>query len=58
MIIPLNEPIQCERLCNVIQKIIAKYNDENGRQAPALSINVVEISDSTVHTPKLEHKDV
>ena len=57
MIISLNEPIQCERLCNVIQKIIAKYNDENGRQAPALSINVVEISDSTVHTPKLEYKE-
>jgi hypothetical protein len=57
MIIPLNEPIECERLCKVIQKIIAKYNDENGRHAQALSINVVEISDSTAHIPKLEHKE-
>ena len=58
MIIMLNEPIQCEKLCKIAQKVIAKYEKENQSPAQALSINVVEISEYTQHIPKLEYKDV
>jgi len=57
MIINLNEPLQCEELCKIIQGVINRHIKENGVSAKALSINVVEISDSTVHTPKLEYKE-
>jgi len=57
MIINLNETLQCEDLCKIIQRVINKHVKENGVPAQALSINVVDISDSTVHTPKLEYKE-
>lgn len=58
MIVPLNEPIQCETLCKIIQKIITKHEKENKSIAQALSINVVEIIEDTTHIPKLENKNV
>ena len=58
MIIPLNEPIQCEDLCKIIQKTIDKHIKETGSPANALSIKVVDVIESTTHIPKLENKDV
>ena len=59
MIIPLNEPLQCEQLCKIIQKVIESYVKEAGTPAKALSINVVsEIIEVEPILPKLEHKDV
>lgn len=58
MIIQLNEPIECQRLCNLIQRLIVKHQNKTQSPANALSIKVVDISDSTAHIPKLEHKNV
>lgn len=56
MIIPLEEPIACEQLCKIIQKVIAKHVKENQSPAKAISINVVEVIEQSDHIPKLEHK--
>ena len=57
MIINLNEPLQCEELCKIIQGVINRHIKENGVPAKALSIKVVDISDSTTHISKLEYKE-
>ena len=58
MIIPLNEPIQCEDLCKIIQKTIDKHIKETGSPANALSVKIVDVIESTTQIPKLENKDV
>lgn len=59
MIVNIGEGIQCEELCKIIQKVIAKHVKETGTPAQALSINVVsEIIEVDPTLPKLEHKDV
>ena len=59
MIVNIGGGIQCEELCKIIQRVIARHFKETGSNAKALSINVVsEIIEIEPNTHKLEHKDV
>jgi len=61
VIIPVTANMDCNKLCQTIQKIMDKYNREVEQTVVgkhAISINIVEIVDAgDQHIPKLENKE-
>lgn len=59
MIIPLSQNMDCGVICKEIEKIIRRYANQHEptTASHALSINVVKVTESDCHIPKLEHKE-
>lgn len=58
MTIPLQNNLQCEQLCRIIQKEINKFTRDNpDLKDLGLSISIVQIQNGgDKHIPKLEYK--
>ena len=58
IVINLNQPISCEGLCNQIQDLMIKYQQDNPNNKDlVLVINIKEISYTKYpDVPKLEYK--
>ena len=54
MIIKIEQNMDCGRICKVIEKLLRKEGDLTNK---AVSITIVEMTESTAHIPKLEHKE-
>jgi len=46
--------MDCGRICKVIEKLLRKEGNLTNK---AVSITIVEMTESTAHTPKLENKE-
>lgn len=58
--IRLNKNLDCEYICNQIQKLIIDYQKSNNHNIAdsVLSIDIIQLTDGgTNHIPKLEYKD-
>ena len=57
MIVSFDKQIDCAELCKIIQEVINRHMKTTGLPVQAISIKVVDVLDSVVHIPKLEHKN-
>lgn len=58
--IRLNKNIQCEHICQQIQKLISEYKAGNNLNDSVITISITTCNDSQVRSPTyyIEHKDV
>ena len=54
MIIKIEPNMDCGRICRIIEKMLQKEGDLTNK---IVSVNIVEIGESTAHIPKLEYKE-
>ena len=54
MIIKIEQNMDCGKICKVIEKLLRKEGDLTNK---AVSITIVEMTDSNAHTSKLENKE-
>lgn len=54
MIIQLHNDINCQKICKLIEKMLASYSKKGSMENKAIAINIVDIVENL---PKIEHKN-
>lgn len=54
MIIQLNEKINCQKICKLIEKMLTSYSKYSTMENKAIAINIVNVFENL---PKLEYKN-
>lgn len=54
MIIQLNEKMNCQNICKLIEKMLRSYSKHSTMDNKAIAINIVDILENL---PKLEYKN-
>jgi len=54
MIIKIEQNMDCGKICKLIEKLLRKEVDLTNK---VVSVNIVDMAESTAHIPKLEHKE-